>query len=48
MQHDGSRGIVIEPKDAPKPDCPYCSQTGAGDAVDWQRHIRAGLGRWVR
>ena len=46
--YDGLRGIVNEPKDAVLPDCPYCSQTGDGDRVDWQRHIRAGLGRWVR
>jgi molybdopterin/thiamine biosynthesis adenylyltransferase len=48
LRYDGNRGIVIEQKDAPKPDCPYCMQTGTGDAVDWHRHIRAGLGRWVR
>jgi molybdopterin/thiamine biosynthesis adenylyltransferase len=48
LRYDGIRGIVIEPRDAPKPDCPYCAQTGNGDAIDWRRHIRAGLGRWVR
>jgi molybdopterin/thiamine biosynthesis adenylyltransferase len=48
LRYDGTRGIVIEPKDRPKPDCPYCTQTGAGDAVDWGRHIRAGLGLLLR
>jgi molybdopterin-synthase adenylyltransferase len=48
LRYDGLRGIVNEPKDAPLPGCPYCSQTGYGDRVDWRRHIRAGLGRWVR
>jgi molybdopterin/thiamine biosynthesis adenylyltransferase len=48
LRYDGLRGIVNEPKDPPLPDCPYCSQTGDGDRVDWRRHIRAGLGRWVR
>jgi molybdopterin-synthase adenylyltransferase len=48
LRYDGSRGIVNEPRDPPRPDCPYCTQTGAGDVVDWLRHIRAGLGRWVR
>lgn len=48
LRYDGLRGIVNEPKDPPRPDCPYCTQAGAGDAVDWRRHIRAGLGRWVR
>jgi hypothetical protein len=48
LRYDGVRGIVNEPKDPPQPDCPYCTQTGDGDRVDWQRHIRAGLGRWVR
>lgn len=48
LRYDGLRGIVLESKDAPRPDCPYCSQTGKGDAVDWHRHIRAGLGGWVR
>jgi molybdopterin-synthase adenylyltransferase len=48
LRYDGSRGIVNEPKDPPRPDCPYCTQAGTGDAVDWLRHVRAGLGRWVR
>jgi molybdopterin/thiamine biosynthesis adenylyltransferase len=48
LRYDGIRGIVNEPKDAPRPDCPYCTETGVGDAADWRRHIRAGLGRWVR
>lgn len=48
LRYDGVRGIVNEPKDPPRPNCPYCTQAGAGDAVDWCRHIRAGLGRWVR
>jgi molybdopterin-synthase adenylyltransferase len=48
LRYDGSRGIVNEPKDSPRPDCPYCTQVGKGDAVDWLRHIRAELGRWVR
>ena len=48
LRYDGNRGMVIEPKDPPKPGCPYCAQTGSGEAVDWRRHIRAGLGRWVR
>jgi molybdopterin/thiamine biosynthesis adenylyltransferase len=48
LRYDGSRGIVNEPKDPPQADCPYCTQSGAGDAVDWHRHIRAGIGRWVR
>jgi molybdopterin/thiamine biosynthesis adenylyltransferase len=48
LRYDGLRGIVNEPKDSPWPDCPYCTQAGAGDAVDWFRHVRAGLGRWVR
>jgi molybdopterin/thiamine biosynthesis adenylyltransferase len=48
LRYDGLRGIVNEPKDPPRPDCPYCTQVGAGDAVDWLRHVRAGLGRWVR
>jgi molybdopterin/thiamine biosynthesis adenylyltransferase len=48
LRYDGVRGIVNEPKDPPRPDCPYCTQTGDGDRVDWHRHIRAGLGRWVR
>jgi hypothetical protein len=48
LRYDGTRGIVNEPRDQPQPDCPYCTQAGTGDAVDWMRHIRAGLGRWVR
>jgi molybdopterin-synthase adenylyltransferase len=48
LRYDGVRGIVNEPKEPPRPDCPYCTQTGDGDRVDWHRHIRAGLGRWVR
>ncbi len=48
LRYDGFRGIVNEPRDPPRPDCPYCTRTGDGDAVDWHRHIRAGLGRWVR
>jgi molybdopterin-synthase adenylyltransferase len=48
LRYDRTRGIVVEPKDPPKPNCPYCTQTGVGDAVDWHRHVRAGLGRWVR
>jgi molybdopterin/thiamine biosynthesis adenylyltransferase len=48
LRYDGSRGIVNEPRDRPRPDCPYCTQAGSGDAIDWHRHIRAGLGRWVR
>jgi molybdopterin/thiamine biosynthesis adenylyltransferase len=48
LRYDGLRGIVNEPKDPPRPGCPYCTQAGLGDAVDWHRHIRAGLGRWVR
>jgi molybdopterin-synthase adenylyltransferase len=48
LRYDGVRGIVNEPKDPARPDCPYCTQTGDGDRVDWHRHIRAGLGRWVR
>jgi molybdopterin/thiamine biosynthesis adenylyltransferase len=48
LRYDGARGIVNEPRDPPQPDCPYCAQAGAGDAVDWLRHVRAGLGRWVR
>jgi molybdopterin-synthase adenylyltransferase len=48
LRYDGNRGIVNEPRDAPQADCPYCAQAGNGDAVDWRRHIRAGLGRWVR
>ncbi len=48
LRYDGNRGIIIEPKDSPKPGCPYCTQTGSGIGVDWQRHIRAGLGCWVR
>lgn len=48
LRYDGSRGIVNEPRDPPKADCPYCTQAGKGDAADWFRHIRAGLGRWVR
>jgi hypothetical protein len=48
LRYDGVRGIVNEPKDPPRPDCPYCTQAGDGDRVDWHRHIRAGLGRWVR
>jgi molybdopterin/thiamine biosynthesis adenylyltransferase len=48
LRYDGFRGIVLELKDPPLPDCPYCTQTGKGDAVDWRRHIRAGLGTWVR
>ncbi len=48
LRYDGNRGVVIEPRDPPKADCPYCTQVGTGAAVDWRRHIRAGLGRWVR
>jgi molybdopterin-synthase adenylyltransferase len=48
LRYDGLRGIVNESKDQPRPVCPYCSQTGKGDAVDWYRHVRAGIGRWVR
>jgi len=48
LRYDGLRGIVNEPKDAPRPGCPYCTQAGLADAVDWHRHIRAGLGHWVR
>jgi hypothetical protein len=48
LRYDGNRGVVIEPRDPPNPDCPYCTQACAGDAVDWWRHIRARLGRWVR
>jgi molybdopterin/thiamine biosynthesis adenylyltransferase len=48
LRYDGLRGIVNEPKDPPLADCPYCAQTGDGDRVDRRRHIRAGLGRWVR
>ncbi|HXD86518.1 MAG TPA: hypothetical protein VN641_08495, partial [Urbifossiella sp.] len=48
LRYDGVRGIVNEPKDLPRPNCPYCTQTGDGDRADWHRHIRAGLGRWVR
>jgi molybdopterin/thiamine biosynthesis adenylyltransferase len=48
LRYDGLRGIVNEPKDPPRPNCPYCTQAGLRDAVDWHRHIRAGLGRWVR
>lgn len=44
LRYGGSRGIVNEPKDPPQPDCPYCTQAGTGDAVDWLRHVRAGLG----
>lgn len=48
LRYDGARGIVNEPRDPPEPDCPYCTQAGKGGAVDWRRHILAGLGRWVR
>jgi len=48
LRYDGARGIVNEPRDQPQSDCPYCTQAGTGDAEDWARHIRAGLGRWVR
>jgi molybdopterin-synthase adenylyltransferase len=48
LRYDGFRGIVLEPKDPSLHDCPYCTQTGDGDRVDWRRHIRAGLGEWVR
>jgi molybdopterin-synthase adenylyltransferase len=48
LRYDGVRGIVNEPKDPPRPGCPYCALTGEGDAADWHRHIRDGLGRWVR
>lgn len=48
LRYDGVRGIVNEPKDPPSPDCPYCTQTGDGSRVNWERHIKAGLGRWVR
>jgi molybdopterin/thiamine biosynthesis adenylyltransferase len=48
LRYDGTRGIVNEPRDTPAADCLYCTQTGRNDRVDWQRHIRAGLGRWVR
>ena len=48
LRYDGFRGIVNEPRDPPRPACPYCTRTGDRDAVDWQRHIRASLGRWVR
>jgi molybdopterin/thiamine biosynthesis adenylyltransferase len=48
LRYDGLRGIVNEPKDPARPDCPFCTQSGTGDAVDWPRHLRAGLGRWVR
>ncbi|GIW88274.1 MAG: hypothetical protein KatS3mg108_2598 [Isosphaeraceae bacterium] len=48
LRYDGIRGIVNESKDQPRAGCPYCSQAGMGDALDWARHIRAGLGRWVR
>jgi molybdopterin/thiamine biosynthesis adenylyltransferase len=48
LRYDGSRGIVNEPRDPPQPGCPYCTQVGKGHSVDWFRHVRAGLGRWVR
>lgn len=48
LRYDGVRGIVLEPKDSPIEDCPYCPHTGTGDQADWQRHVRAGLGVWVR
>lgn len=48
LRYDGRRGIVVESKDEPRPGCPFCSAAGKGDAIDWGRHIRAGLGRWVR
>jgi hypothetical protein len=48
LRYDGARGIVNEPRDPPRPDCPYCTQAGKGDAVDWRRHVRVGLDRWVR
>ncbi len=47
MWYDGLRGIVNEPKGAPKPDRHYCTHTVYGDKLDWHRQIRAGLGRWV-
>jgi molybdopterin/thiamine biosynthesis adenylyltransferase len=47
LRYDGQRGIVNEPKDQPLPDCPYCSQSGDADRVDWYRHVRAGIGLWV-
>ena len=42
LRYDGLRGIVLEPKDQPIPDCPYCIQTGDGDRADWRRHSTAG------
>ncbi len=48
LRYDGTRGIVNEPRDPPRPGCPYCTQIGKRDEVDWPRHIRAGLGSWVR
>jgi molybdopterin/thiamine biosynthesis adenylyltransferase len=48
LRYAGNLGIVNEPRDPPRPDCSYCTQAGTGDAVDWLRHIRSGMGRWVR
>ncbi len=48
LRYDGFRGIVLETKDPPFGDCPYCTQSGKRDRVNWRRHIEAGLGRWVR
>jgi molybdopterin/thiamine biosynthesis adenylyltransferase len=48
LRYDGSRGVVNEVRDSPRPGCPYCTQSGAGDTIDWHRHVRAGVGRWLR
>ena len=42
------RPVVVLLAEALRADCPYCTQTGKGDAVVWYRHIRTGMDRWVR
>ena len=51
QRYHGRKGIVTtlaeQPPEQQRP-CPYCSKRGTADRAEWMRHVRAGLGKWVR
>jgi hypothetical protein len=48
LRYDGRRGTVSLQVERVNNNCAYCDVNATPDQIDWERHIRQGLGRWVR
>jgi molybdopterin/thiamine biosynthesis adenylyltransferase len=48
LRYRGRVGRVFLEAGRANESCPYCDTSATPEQIDWERHLRQGLGRWVR